>query len=153
MAGIGYLTSALVMGALLVAVATTLAYGRAWHRVDRRATGGGGADGAFSRTRTVAARTSRSPTAWSAAFVAFTFGVGVLTVLFVSGETIPPAVRDVAGVALVFVTLLAFVCYLFYGVYRSVRYRGLASAYAAAVGLWVLGLTFVGAIVLKLLVG
>ncbi|WP_458187675.1 hypothetical protein [Haladaptatus sp. NG-WS-4] len=145
MASFGYGASVLVMGFALVALAFGLARGWNWKRyaVD------GKTPDVEERLRAFAS----NPTVWVAGFVLGALVAGAGAVLFVSGETVPAAIRRGASTAVVALTVLVGAGYVFWGTYQSSRYRGLDSAQATLAALWVWASLFVLAVVVKLVMG
>ncbi|WP_101298305.1 hypothetical protein [Halegenticoccus soli] len=144
MAQLAYFVSTVLMGLFLLAVAVSLARGGGWrqYRVDDRRS-----------TSDALARVAGSPTAWTVGFLLLVFVSAATAVLFVSGAGVPESIKGAVGFVLAGVGLSVLAAYLVFGIYRSARYRGLKSAQAAAASVWVLGLLFVLAVVLKLTVG
>lgn len=137
-----YITSALVMGGLLVVIGVAMATRR---RHDRsvRTDGGQPAVGRMQRA-------AGDPLVWSLAFVLLAAaGVGG-TLLIVTGVTLP-VVPPGFGSLLVGISAAAVLVYLCWGCYHASRYRGLHKPAALAVAAWVAGSLFVLAIVLRLM--
>lgn len=143
MAGLTYLVSTLVMGVVLVGVWFVVARLRHWERYSLPAT-----DAQASR----ATRAAKTPGTWTVGFLLAAFLAGGGAILLVSdlGASIALA-SPVVLLSAVFALLL--VGYLLWGVYHAVRVRGLGSAQAALAGVWTLGLLFVGAIAVTLVLG
>ena len=136
-----YLVSSALTGLLLIGIVAYLVWGRDW-RGYAVPTGGSAetVDGL-----------ARSPAVWSLAFLALAFALGLGAVLFVGGASAVGVSPATVGVAIALLSALIFVLFLFFGVYRSARYRGLKSAQAAGVGTWLVGLLLIAAITVKLL--
>lgn len=140
MADTASLVSALLMGTFLVAVVAALARGRRWRGY--APTTGEGRD-----LQSTLVGATESPLAWVLAFVVLALGFGGGAVLFVTSSA---AVRGTIGLAMGLAFLAITAGYLLYGVYRSLRSRGRPSSEAAAAGAGVLGLLFVAAVALNL---
>ncbi len=91
------------------------------------------------------------PASWVAGFLVLSLGFGGGIILAVSGEEVPAVLKQTVGVVLVVVALGVLAGFLFSGVYGSARARGLTSAQATAIGGWGIGLLFLGAVVVKLI--
>jgi hypothetical protein len=140
-----YLASTLMMGFVLVALAVALARGRNWREY---------AMGNTRRDPSEVFRTVASnPTVWVLAFVLFSLVAGGGAIIFVSGSSIPAPVRQGAFLAIVALTAILSVGYIFWGTYQSTRYRGLDNAEATLAALWACGLLFVVTVVVKLVTG
>lgn len=135
-----YLASVLVTGALLIAVWTLVVRFEAWRSYEP----------ASDERHGDGSNANESVTAWVVGFLLLVAVVGGGAVLVVSDASLLAAVGSWAGVAGLFGLVLGG--YLLWGVYSSARYRGLHSAQAALLGLWLFGLLFVSAVVAKLLV-
>jgi hypothetical protein len=140
MAESAYLTSALLTGALLLTVWVLVARMENWRSyelttpvLDRD--GGSLAD---------------SPTAWIAGFLLMALVAGGGAVLLVSDLALASSIGGWTTIAAIFGVLL--LGYLLYGTYSSARYRGLHSAHAVLLSLWLFGSLFLFAIAVKLLV-
>lgn len=140
-----YIASTVLTGLLLVVLVVALARTRQWRSATTTIEGA-----SHASTATALAETARTPLGWTVAFFLLVIGFGGGTLVFVTGS-VPTAVSRSAGVVLALVFAAALGGYLFWGVYHSARYRGLKSAQATGAGLWVLGLLFIVAIVVKLL--
>jgi hypothetical protein len=139
MAEIGYLTSAVATGALLLAVWLLVSRMENWRSYDPTVTrpDGGGFEWLDSTG------------AWMAGFFLLVLVVGGGAVALVSSPGLASAVGSWVALAAAFgVLLLGFVLW---GTYSSVRHRGHHSATAAMVSAWVFGGLFVTAIAVKLL--
>ena len=139
MAESAYLTSALLTGALLLTVWVLVARMENWRSyelttpaLDRD--GGNLAD---------------SPAAWTAGFLLMVLVAGGGAVLLVSDAALAASVGGWTLIAGIFGVLL--LAYLLYGTYSSARHRGLHSAHAALLSLWLFGSLFLVAIAAKLL--
>ncbi|WP_276302364.1 hypothetical protein [Halorussus lipolyticus] len=153
MAETAYLTSALVTGALLLAVWTLVLRMENWRRYELAGGGAGGADGRAGtdgggRTRRAGANADDSVGAWVAGFVLLAALAGGGAVLLVSDPALAAAVGNWVALALVFGVLLGG--FLLWGTYSSARFRGLPSAHAALVSAWLFGALFVAGIAAKL---
>lgn len=149
MVEIANLASALLMGLLLVAVAVAIAReGRqrsALAAVEDRPAGFAGTTGTLTGAM-------RTPTAWTLAFVALVLVIGGSVVLYVGGGPVPEAGRALAGVVVGGVVLLVTCAFLFVGIYITARSKGRSTAWGVAEGVITLGLVFIGAIVVNLVV-
>lgn len=139
MAESAYLTSALLTGALLLAVWVLVARMENWRsyelstpELDREGTS-----------------LADSPAAWTAGFFLLVLVVGGGAVLLVSNASLAAAVGSWTAFAAVFGVLL--LGYLLWGTYSSARSRGLHSAHAVLLSLWLFGSLFLIAIAAKLL--
>lgn len=139
MAEIGYLTSALVTGGLLLAVWTLIARMENWRSYDPAPTVSTGGAGDWLN----------SPTVWTAGFFLLALVVGGGAVLLVSDASLLGSVSSWVALAAMFGVLL--VGFALWGTYSSVRHRGHHSALAVMVSAWLFGALFVTAITVKLL--
>lgn len=146
MAELTYIASGLLTGLFLVGLVVALARARQWKSYTQAVSGPGRGESALAMFSEMA----RTPLAWTVAFLLLVFGAGAGAIAFVTGPSLPPVVSQGAGVGIAAVSLSLLGVYLFWGVYHSARYRGLKSAQAAAVGLWLFGILLVAAIVLQL---
>ncbi|MFC7045094.1 hypothetical protein ACFQH6_06390 [Halobacteriaceae archaeon GCM10025711] len=88
-----------------------------------------------------------SPTVWVVAFIALCLGFGAGVVGFVGGGgPVAAAMTPALGVAFA----LVLVGYLGFGIYRSAQFRGMGSAHVTALVVWALGLLFLTAITVRL---
>ncbi|WP_158059223.1 hypothetical protein [Halorussus halophilus] len=145
MAALPYLVSTVVMGVVLLGVWLVVARVRNWEQYALPATVS--PDGTESR----AVRTAKMPTTWIVGFLLVTFVAGGGAILLVSDVGSSLAASPVVLFSAVFALLITG--YLLWGVYHSVRVRGLGSAQAALAGVWTLGMLFLGAVVLTLVTG
>lgn len=146
MAPLSYLASAVLTGVFLVVVVGALARSREWRDYAPMQWAGGGGGGSVAGSLLDLART---PLAWTVTFLVLTVIVGAATVALVTGS-VPAGVARMAGMALAAVAVVVLGAYLAWGVHRTTRSRGFASAQAAAVGVWALGLAVLGAVVVQL---
>lgn len=154
MAETGFLASTLLTGVLLLAILGVIGRLRDWQR-NAAASGGGGA-GERAPSPTTGDRLERalrSPTGWILTFLALVLGFGGGAVLFVSDPSVPGMSQGALQLLLAGAFALVILAYVFLGVYVSARARGQKSAFAAMIGAWVLGLLFIAAISLQLLLG
>lgn len=139
MAESAYLTSALLTGALLLAVWVLVARMENWR--------------SYELTTPIPDRDGRSladsPAAWTAGFFLMVLVAGGGAVLLVSDAALAASVGGWTALAGIFGVLL--LAYLLYGTYSSARHRGLHSAQAALLSLWLFGSLFLIAIAAKLL--
>lgn len=151
MAGIDYVLSMAVMGFVLMAVAVTLARGADWRQyTPARGRSAGDEHGdALSRYASVLGGVARNPGTWYVAFFVLVFGFVGGALAMVTG---PPELGSAVGLVLVLAAAVVLCGFLFWGIYTSGRYRGLASAQAAMAGAWVLGALLIVAIAVKLVV-
>lgn len=89
-----------------------------------------------------------SPTTWMVLFLLLVFAFGGITVLWVSGISVPGA--GMFGVALAALAALVLGTYLFVGVYQAARSRGRPAAQGVAEGAALLGFAIVLVIAAKL---
>lgn len=150
MAGVNYMLSTVVMGLLVVGVASAMV--RIANRRQRPTTGGreerrSDEGDVLSRYGSVLSETARTPTTWYVAFFVLIFGfVGGAIALVASPPEVGGVVFLVLGLA-----FAAVLCgFLVWGIYSSGRYRGLKSAQAAMAGAWTLGSLLIVAIAVKL---
>lgn len=139
MAELGYLASALVTGAFLVAVWTLVARMENWRSYDPRA--GESTHGTSDRLNSTAA--------WTAGFFVLVLVMGGSAVLLVSDAALAASVGSWTTLAAMFGVLL--VGFVLWGTYSSARHHGYHSARAVLLSAWVFGALFVGAITVKLL--
>lgn len=139
------LVSAGLMGVLLVAVVAAVLNGRDW-RYDDAAVGDRSASSG-ERAYHLAQQGMESQRVWILGFLVLTFGLGGAVVLFLVGGP-SSAMAATTGAAVAAVVLLVF---LVVGTYRTVRFRGRSSAGAAAVTAWTLGVLFLLAVAVNLL--
>ena len=140
MAETAYLATALVTGALLLAVWVRVARLADWRRYDPAP-----AEGARGRTRST--DSGDSVRTWAAGFFLLVLVAGGGAVLLVSDAAFAAAI-DWVALAVVFAALL--VGFLLWGTYSSARFRGLRSARAALLSAWLFGSLFVAAVAAKL---
>lgn len=139
MVAITYLASTLLMGLILLALVAVVVWGRNWRRTSPSTAE---AD-AFGRLL-------GSSTTWTLVFVVVALGAAAGAVALVGGVGFEvPSETIVLGLAGAFLLLLGV--YLFGGVYASARSKGMGRAPAVGLGSAVLGLLFLGLIVLQLL--
>ena len=139
MASITYLASTVLMGLVLFALIAVVAWGRDWRRV-----------GDAEPTPRTIGRVLGGPTTWTVLFALVALGAAAGAVAVVGGAGVDiPGETVVAGLVAALGLLVAI--YLFAGVYASARSRGLGRAPAVGLGSVVLGLLFLGLIVLQLL--
>ncbi|WP_266079939.1 hypothetical protein [Haladaptatus caseinilyticus] len=149
MAPVEYVASALVMGFLLTVLGLALVRARDWQRyILPKQPGANWSDGEaeFELLRAVATNS----TVWVLSFILLSLGIGAGAVLFVSGTTVPASLRQNAWLSVVSLSIALVAGYIFWGTYQSSRYRGLDSAQATLAALWVWGILFIVAVVLKL---
>lgn len=138
------LTSTLLMGLVLLVIVATLTHIRNWQRgsasvIRERSTGG------------FLTRTIHNPTTWVVAFLIVTFGFTAGAIAVVGGVSIPDSSRQTIGIGVAAAFGLLLVGYFFYGIYLSARNRGLNSAPALGVTSLVIGLVFLIAVVIQLI--
>jgi hypothetical protein len=143
MANVGYLASALVTGALVVAVVLALVWRVEWRGYSPTLEAGPGASSGGVRA------VLESPAAWSVAFLVVTLGSAGGAVLFVqTGATATLAAVARAALGLLFAVVAG---YLLFGTYATARSHGFARSQSAAMGAWIGGMLLIGAIVANLL--
>lgn len=142
MSSSAYVASTLVMGFVLVALAVALARGWNW----REYVVGNGERDPAEMLRSAAS----NPTVWVLAFLLFSLVAGGGAILFVSGSSIPPALRQGAVLAIIALTAVLTFGYIFWGTYQSTRYRGLDNAEATLAALMACGMLFIVTVVVKL---
>lgn len=135
--------STFLMGLVLVAIA--VAAGRSTYFGENAAAEESGADLAV-----VLSQVARSPRTWVVGFLLLVFGIGGGAILAVSGPDISQAAADTAIYAVGGFAGALLVGYLIWGVFLSAKSKGIGTAGAVALGLWVLGTVVVGAIVAML---
>ncbi|WP_115865037.1 hypothetical protein [Halorussus litoreus] len=136
----GYLASALVTGALLLAVWALASRLENWRTYEPApAAGGRGESGGLG-----------SPATWSAGFVLMVAVVGGGAVLLVSDASLAAGIGGWTTVAGAFGALL--LGFALWGTYSSARSRGVHSAQAALLSAWLFGSLFVLVVAVKLLV-
>lgn len=138
MAETAYLASALVTGALLLAVWVLVLRMENWRHYES-------SNDRHSHSRTDA---GESVGAWIAGFLILALVAGGGAVLLVSDASLAASVGSWVALAAVFGVLLG--AYLLWGTYSSARFRGLPSAHAALVSAWLFGILSVAAIAIKL---
>lgn len=139
MAETAYLTSALLTGALLLAVWVLVSRMENWRSYELATANLGRDRGSLAD----------SPAAWTVGFVLMALVAGGGAVLLVSDASIGAAVGGWTTIAGVFGVLL--LGYLLYGTYSSARHRGLHSAQAALLSAWLFGSLVLVVIAAKLL--
>jgi hypothetical protein len=144
-----YLTSAALMGVLLLAVAVWALSARDWYHYRPTVVGGAGGGDAFAAT----ARFIGSPVTWTVSFLVFVFALLLAALAFVGSETVP--LGDVATVGPVMgaVAAVLFAIYLFAGTYYMVKSRGLGNAAATASGSIVVAITIMLVVFVRLFFG
>jgi hypothetical protein len=148
MAEYGYLVTFLLTGAILVALVITFARARQW-RTSSTAISTASGKHVDHDVATRITRIARTPLAWTVGFLVLAVTVGATTVAFVA-EGMPTAISRGAGVAIAIVLASALGTYFLWGIYHSARHRDLSDAQATLVSLWVIGLLFIVAVVLNL---
>lgn len=148
MAEVSYLASTLLMGLFLIVVATALTR-------NERSPVPGGADGNADREGSVGAglgEMARNPRAWVLGFVLLTAGITVGVLLYVGGGPLPDEGREIAGLAVAGLLLLVTCAFIFLGTYLTATSTGRSSAWGVAEGTIALGLLFIVAIVINLVI-
>lgn len=145
-----YLASALATGLLLIAVAMAIA--RNGRRRSVLTTAGDEPVTGFAATTGTLTDAMRTPAAWTLAFVTLAVAIGGGVLLYVGGGPVPESSRALAGVLVGGAVLLVICAFLFVGVYITARSKGRSTAWGVAEGVITLGLVFVGAIVVNLVV-
>ena len=138
------LVSAGLMGAVLVAVVAAVLVGRDWRHDD--GVPGGESPALGTRGEAALRAGMSSQLVWILGFLVLAFGLAGAVVLFLAGGSMS-ATAATAGAAVAAVVLLVF---LGVGTYRTVRFRGRSSAGAAAVTAWTLGVLFLVAVTVNL---
>lgn len=146
MAPLTYIASAVLTGLVVVGLVAALARSREWRSA--APTPGAVRTGDTSAVTTLT-ETVRSPLGWTVAFLGLVLVIGGGVLAFLTGA-IPAGVGQALGVMLVLVAATVMCGYLFWGVYHSVRYRGIESAQATGVGLWVVGMVLLVVVVAQL---
>jgi hypothetical protein len=149
MTEIAYLATALVMGALLVAVALLIARRRLTQPPATR----DGPDGRSARTVEALDRAIGSPGVWTGTFVLITIAIMGGVLAYVGGGPVPEASQQAAGLAVAGLALLVITTFVFFGTYYTARSKGRSTAMGVAEGATALGLLFIVAIVATLVVG
>ncbi|WP_135827168.1 hypothetical protein [Halorussus ruber] len=148
MAETTYLVSAILTGALLLAVGTLVLRIENWRRYELAGVAGTGGRASADGGRSARASGDDSVGAWVAGFLALVAIAGGGAVLLVSDAGVASAVGSWLALAVVFGVLLG--AFLLWGTYNSARFRGLPSAHAALVSAWLFGTLFVTGIAVKL---
>lgn len=143
MVEVSYLASTLLMGLLLIAVATAL--------TRRRGPVPGNADWEGSSGTSLGGM-ARNPGAWTLGFVLLTAGIAVGVLLYVGAGPLPDKSREIAGLAFAGLLLLVISAFLFLGTYLTATSKGRSSAWGVAEGMIALGLLFIVAIVVNLII-
>lgn len=143
MADPAYLASTLVMGLLAVGIVALVVRGRRWRQYTPQAAYGMDAGG--GRPASALSKISGATSTWTVAYLLLVLGFLAGAVVTLSGALPGPAV--IVGLA------AALLVYLVGGVYVAMRGNGRPSAQAAAGSAVVLGLLFVLAISVKLVLG
>lgn len=138
------LVSTLLMGLVLLVIAAAVVGIRNWRQEAPETLGERGAS--------FVARATRDPNTWGLVFVVVAFAVTAGSIVFVGGLSVPGMGQQAMGLVLVaaFGVLLAVL--LFGGVYATARARGAGRSLAVAVGVGLLGILFVAAISVQLLI-
>lgn len=139
MAESAYLTSALLTGGLLLTVWVLVARMENWRSYELTT----------PELDHEGASLADSPAAWTAGFLLMVLVAGGGAVLLVSDVALAASLGGWTLIAAIFGVLL--LGYLFWGTYRSARNRGLHSAHAVLLSLWLFGSLFLVAIAAKLL--
>lgn len=151
MVAITYLPSTLLMGLFLLAIIV----GFVRITSSERTTTPQSAPVPTRKRRTDTQSTTDStavPTAWIVGFLSLILAVGGGTVLFVGGISVPSVGTGSAGLLLA-VLIGGLVCgYLISGLYISLRGHGRASAEAAAVAIWMLGMAALVLIAIRIFI-
>lgn len=105
-------------------------------------------EGAVGHARELAG----SPAVWTVGFLLLALGVGAAAVLAVGGAKLPAGAGGMLVGVLAGVAGIAVAAYLFWGAYSAVRFRGLGNAQAVGAALWLLGLTFLAVVAVRLIV-
>ncbi|MFB6298714.1 MAG: hypothetical protein ABEH65_00460 [Halobacteriales archaeon] len=144
-------TSTLLMGAIVLAVAILIMRLRAWKPTPTPQGGGDGGAGFSGAVADGLVKLARDPMGWTIAFILTILLFGGATLVFAGLVSIPPALQGTLTLAIGALFVLMFTIYIFAGTYLAARSRGLASSMAAAVGSWVIGLLFLAALGVKLI--
>ena len=147
MTEVGYLVSTLLMGLFLIVVANALTRNG---RGPIPASNGGSVD-REERIGTGLGRMARNPRAWTLGFVLITAGIAVGVLLYVGGP-LPDESREAAGLVVGGLLLLVISAFLFLGTYLTATSKGRPSAWGIAEGTIALGLLFIVAIVINLVI-
>ena len=139
MAEFAYTASAVVMTAFVLAVVGVVLRFRRWESYSPTEPGA-----LADRWRQV----KSSPATWTVLFLLLVFAFGGITVLWVSGISVPGA--GLFGVALAALGGLVLGVYLFVGVYQAARSRGRPAAQGVAEGAALLGFAIVLVIAARL---
>lgn len=144
------LTSALVMGLFLLVVVIAITRNERWRIYD-----GPGGNASRSRPDALAdyvAEWIQHPWSWTLVFVFLTVGFAFSALLYVGGGPAPEASRGIAGVVIAGFLLILVGSFLFIGMYITAKSRGRSNAWGVAEGVFALGVVFMGAIVVNLLI-
>lgn len=142
------LTIALVMGLFLLAVVTVITRNKRW-RIYEASDEGESTPESDALIEGVIER-ARNPGTWTLLFVFMTAGFAVSVLLYVGGDE---ASRRTAGFALAGFLLILVSSFLFIGTYITAKSKGRSNAWGVAEGIFALGVAFIGAIVVNLLIG
>lgn len=140
------ITSALLMGLFLIAIAAAFIRIRNWEEVTAVREAGSGLDlieDAFN-----------SPATWTVLFVVVALGLTMLAVALVGGAPLPGLTLPGQGLmesAFIGVVGLVFGAFLFLGLVAAARSRGLSYAPAVAFSAIMIGIIFVTIVTVKLL--
>lgn len=140
------ITSAILMGLFLIAIAAGFMRLRDWQEVVTVREAESGLD--------FIARILYTPATWILLFVLVALGLTMLAVVFVGGTPVPGMSMPGQGVieaAFIGVVGLVFAAFLFLALFAGAKNRGLSNAPAVAFGAIVMGLIFVTIVTIKLL--
>lgn len=140
------ITSAILMGLFLIAIAAGFMRLRDWQEVVTVREAESGLD--------FIARILYTPATWILLFVLVALGLTMLAVVFVGGTPVPGMSMPGQGVieaAFIGVVGLVFAAFLFLGLFAGAKNRGLSNAPAVAFSAIVMGLIFVTIVTIKLL--
>lgn len=144
------LITALVMGLFLLLVVTAITRNNRWRIYE---TSNDRAQ--LSRSAVLLERSTewiRSPWSWTLLFVFLTAGFAISVLLYVGGGPASEASQRVAGLVIAGFFLILVSGFLFIGMYITAKSKGRSNAWGVAEGIFALGVVFIGAIVVNLLV-
>lgn len=141
------ITSALLMGLFLIAIAAAFIRLRNWQEVTSVREAESGLD--------LIEDAINSPATWTVLFVVVALGLTTLAVALVGGAPLPGLTLPGQGLieaAFMGVVGLVFGVFLFLGLFVAARSRGLSNAPAVAFSAIMVGLVFVTIVTIKLLI-
>jgi len=141
------ITSALLMGLFLIAIAAVFIRLRNWQEVTSVREAESGLD--------LIEDALNNPATWTVVFVVVALGLTTLAVALVGGAPLPGLTLPGQGLieaAFIGVVGLVFGVFLFLGLFVAARGRGLSNAPAVAFSAIMVGLVFITIVTIKLLI-